>query len=100
MAMSDGKYRPIRAVIAAQAARIPDKTYVHSIEQDQSLTYGDLFRLGNRMAGYFRDRGIKANDRVLLLSENSLEFMAMGILFTELVKVLVSEVTLLILPES
>jgi acyl-CoA synthetase (AMP-forming)/AMP-acid ligase II len=76
MSKNENKYRPIRAVIAAQASRIPDKAYVYSIEQDKSLSYGDLFRLGNRMAGYFRDRGIKANDRVLLLSENSLEFMA------------------------
>jgi len=76
MVIKDDNYRPIRAVIAEQASRIPDKTYVYSIDQDKNLTYGDLFRLGNRMAQYFRDRAIKANDRVLLLSENSLEFMA------------------------
>ena len=76
MAIKDEGYRPIRAVIAEQASRIPDKTYVYSIEQDKNLTYGDLFRLGNRMAQYLRDRGIQANDRILMLSENSVEFMA------------------------
>ena len=69
-------YRPIGAIIAERAARHPDKTYVHSIEQDKSLTYGDLHRLGNRMAGYLGDRGLAANDRVFMLSENSVEFMA------------------------
>ncbi len=76
MAVNCENYRPIRALIAEQAARFPDKTYVYSIEQEKSLTYGELNGLGNRMAQYFRDRGIVANDRVLLLSENSLEFMA------------------------
>jgi acyl-coenzyme A synthetase/AMP-(fatty) acid ligase len=76
MTLNNEKYRPIREVIAAQAARIPDKTYVYSIEQDKTLTFGALDRLGNQMAQYFGDRGIKANDRVLMLSENSAEFMA------------------------
>ncbi|MCZ6813370.1 MAG: class I adenylate-forming enzyme family protein, partial [Alphaproteobacteria bacterium] len=76
MAVKGENYRSIRALIAEQAARFPDKTYVYSIEQEKSLTYGELNGLGNRMAAYFRDRGIVANDRVLLLSENSLEFMA------------------------
>ncbi len=76
MALKDDKYRPLRAVIAEQASRIPDKTYVYSIEQDKNLTYGALFRLGNQMAQYLSDRGIEANDRVLMLSENSVEFMA------------------------
>ncbi|MFB3055231.1 MAG: class I adenylate-forming enzyme family protein, partial [Alphaproteobacteria bacterium] len=76
MAVNCENYRSIRALIAEQAARFPDKTYVYSIEQEKSLTYGELNGLGNRMAAYFRDRGIVANDRVLLLSENSLEFMA------------------------
>jgi len=76
MATAGDRYRPLRAVIAEQASRLADKTYVHSIDQDKSLTYAELFRLGNRMAQYFRDRGIKANDRIVMLSENSVEFFA------------------------
>ena len=76
MATGNDKYRPLRAVIAEQASRNPDKTYVYSIDQDKHLTYGDLFGLGNRMAQYLSDQSIEANDRVLMLSENSVEFMA------------------------
>jgi acyl-CoA synthetase (AMP-forming)/AMP-acid ligase II len=76
MATAGDAYRPLRAVIAEQASRLPDKTYVYAIDQDKSLTYADLYRLGNRMAQYFRDRGIAANDRILMLSENSVEFFA------------------------
>lgn len=76
MPIAGDPYRPLRAVIAEQASRIPDKTYVHSIEQDKNLSFGDLNRLGNRMAQYFRDCGIGANDRIVMLSENSAEFFA------------------------
>jgi acyl-CoA synthetase (AMP-forming)/AMP-acid ligase II len=69
-------YRPIRAIIAEQASLRPDQVYVHAIEQSKDLTYADLHALGNRMAQEFAARGLKANDRVVMLSENSIEFMA------------------------
>ena len=68
-------YRTIHSVIADNAARIPDKVYVHSIDQDKSITYGELYALSNRIAHFLRDKGLKANDRLLLLAENSVEFM-------------------------
>ena len=70
------EYRPMRAVIAARAETVPDRIYVHAIEQDKDLTYGALRRVCNQMAQYFADRGLGANDRVVMLSENSVEFMA------------------------
>lgn len=69
-------YRSIHSVVADNAGRIPDKVYVHCIDQDKSITYGELGALTNRMARYLLDRGIGANDRVLVLAENSVEFMA------------------------
>ncbi len=76
MAAADFVYRPMRRVIAEQARRYGDKTYMHAIDQDKALGYDALCRLGNRMAHFFRDQGLKANDRVLMLSENSIEFVA------------------------
>ncbi len=72
-------YTSIRDLLAGHAQRIPDKTYVHAIDQDKTLSYGALHRLGNRMAQFFRDRGLVANDRILMLAENSVEFMAVFI---------------------
>jgi len=63
-------------VIAEQASLRPDKVYVHAIEQSKDLTFRDLHALGNQMAQEFAARGLKANDRVVMLSENSIEFMA------------------------
>lgn len=76
MAAAAENYRSIRSVLAANAARIPDKPYMHAIDDDKTLTFGALAELANRMAHWFRDRGLTANDRVLMLSENSIEFVA------------------------
>jgi len=71
------EYRPVRRILADQAQAFGDKPYMISIDQnDKVLSYRNLWRLGNRMAYFFRDRGLKANDRILMLSENSAEFLA------------------------
>ena len=74
--MATDGYRTMRSVLAANAARIPDKLYMYAIDQDKKLTFADLHGLTSRMAHVLRDRGIKANDRVLMLSENSIEFVS------------------------
>lgn len=56
--------------------RCPDKTFIHSIEQDKSITHGEMYRLANQIAHFLRDRGFGPNDRVALLSNNSLEHLA------------------------
>jgi acyl-coenzyme A synthetase/AMP-(fatty) acid ligase len=71
------EYKSVRQLVAEQAAAFGDKPYMVSIDQDEKvLSYEDLWRLGNKMAHYFRERGLKANDRVLMLAENSVEFIA------------------------
>ena len=63
-------------IVVRHARERPDAIYVHSIDQDQALTYGELRVLGDRIAALLADRGLRANDRVLLLAENSVEFHA------------------------
>lgn len=62
--------------LEAGSRRFPDKVFLESLDQDRRITYGELYRLANRIAHFLKDRGIGANDRVALLSENSLEQMA------------------------
>ena len=69
-------YRSFHDIVADNARRWPDRTYVHCIDQEKSLTYGQLYELSNRMARFFQGAGLRANDRVLLLSENSVENLA------------------------
>jgi acyl-coenzyme A synthetase/AMP-(fatty) acid ligase len=70
-------YKSVRTLLAEQAATFGDKPYMVSIDQNEkALTYDALYRLGNHMAHFFGERGLKPNDRVLMLSENSVEFVA------------------------
>jgi len=68
--------RSFHEVVAGNAAAWPERVYVHCIDQDKSLTYGQLYGLSNRIARFLRGRGVKANNRVLLLAENSVENLA------------------------
>ena len=53
----------------------PDKIFIHSIEQDSSITYGEALDLFRRMAAKLRIKRYGANDRVALLSGNSIEHL-------------------------
>lgn len=75
--MTHEGYRSFRDIVADNAARWPERPYVISIDQDDKrLTYGQIGPLSNRVAHDLAARGIGARDRVLLLSENSVETMA------------------------
>ena len=54
----------------------PDRVLVHSIEQEKSITRGQMAALSRRIGQYLTARGIAANDRVVLLSGNSIEHLA------------------------
>lgn len=80
--VEDGLYRPFADIIAGHARRHPDKQAVFSIAEDRGLTYGELSRTANRIAAALRERGIGANDRVLVLAGNGLAMVSayLGIL--------------------
>lgn len=67
--------RTIHAWLEAAGARHPDKIFVRSLDQESEITYGDALKLVRRMAHYLAARGFQPNDRVALLSENSLEHL-------------------------
>ncbi|MAJ93288.1 MAG: hypothetical protein CBC23_001715 [Rhodospirillaceae bacterium TMED63] len=58
------------------ALEIPDKVAIHSLNQDKQIRHGDLFQVANRIGRYFEARDIGPNERVALLSNNSLEHLA------------------------
>jgi hypothetical protein len=62
--------------IASAAARDPDKAFIVSADDGRILTYGQLRALSARMATWLRGQGTRANDRVALLSNNSIEHLA------------------------
>ena len=57
------------------ARETPDKLAIRSLDQGKDITHGELFAMANRIGRFYEDRGIVANDRVALLSNNSIEHL-------------------------
>jgi acyl-coenzyme A synthetase/AMP-(fatty) acid ligase len=74
--MDNDTYRSFHDIVRGNAQAWPDRIYVHCIDQGKSITYGQLHRLSNRMARFLKERGFRADDRLLLLAENSVENLA------------------------
>jgi acyl-coenzyme A synthetase/AMP-(fatty) acid ligase len=66
----------LRHWIDRAAAREPDKAFIVSADDSRTLTYGQLRQLTGRIATHLRDKGVGANDRIALLSNNSIEHLA------------------------
>ncbi|MFT5440464.1 MAG: long-chain acyl-CoA synthetase [Alphaproteobacteria bacterium] len=69
----------LRDWIVHNAQRHPDKIFIHSVEQKKSISYGEFQDVANRMAQFLKTRGIGPNDRVAMLSNNSIEHLAVYI---------------------
>jgi len=65
----------LRHWIDRAAARDPDKAFIVSADDGRTLTYGQLRATTGRIAAYLRGQGVGANDRVALLSNNSIEHL-------------------------
>jgi len=71
-------YRPIADLIASGARDHGGQIFVKSIDQSgKELTYTQLLQLTNRIAHFLASRNLGPTDRVLLLSDNSIEFMVL-----------------------
>jgi len=69
----------IRDWIEAAARRFPDKPFIESIAQDKAITFAQFRRLTNQIAQYLKAKGFGPNDRLAMLSNNSIEHLAVYI---------------------
>jgi acyl-coenzyme A synthetase/AMP-(fatty) acid ligase len=65
----------LRQWIDRAAARDPDKAFIVSADDGRDVSYGQLRQTTCRIAAYLHKQGIGANDRVALLSNNSIEHL-------------------------
>lgn len=73
--ISHDTYRTIYALLEENASRFPDKPFVQSIDQKKEMTYGQAYRVCNQIGHFCKQKGFEANDRIVLLGDNSLEFL-------------------------
>ena len=71
------RFRPVSTLLHRNAEADPDKVFLQSVEDGRSLTHAETLALCERFAGCFADRGLSPGDRILVLSENGLEQMAL-----------------------
>jgi long-chain acyl-CoA synthetase len=66
-------YRGVLELLRFHAERNPDRIFLRSIDQDLAMSWREMYQWSNRIARFLTARGIGANDRILVLTENSLE---------------------------
>src|SRR5213595_2017646 len=66
----------LRHWIDRAAARDPEKAFIVAADDERTLSYGQLREVTGRIAAHLRGQGIAANDRIALLSNNSIEHLA------------------------
>ena len=65
----------LRAWIAEAAQRNPNKPWIVCADDGRTVSYGQLRELTGRVAALLQQRGIGPNERVALLSNNSIEHL-------------------------
>ena len=66
-------FESIRSVLLAHKDRHPDKAAIVDLDQEKSITWGELFDAANRVARLLAATGVTKGDRVGLLSDECIE---------------------------
>ena len=53
----------------------PEKTFIFSIDQNINVSYREAYKICCKIGSFLKERKIKANDRIVLLSNNSIEHL-------------------------
>jgi acyl-coenzyme A synthetase/AMP-(fatty) acid ligase len=61
--------------IGRAAARDPDKPWIVCVDDERTVTYGQLRDATRRIGTFLRRRGLSRNDRIALLANNSIEHL-------------------------
>ena len=70
-------YRSIDSLLTEHATRRGDHVYLETVEPVARLTFAELDRLCHRVARWLGELGLRENDRVSILGDNSLAFLVL-----------------------
>ena len=74
--MASSAYTDINTLLEEHARRRPAKVFVESPDQDARITFGEVETLTRRFANFLAAEGVGRGDRISLLSDNSIEALA------------------------
>ena len=69
----------LRDWITKNAHDHPDKVFIKSVDHNISITFGQFKTVCDRMANFLKSRNINANDRIAMLSNNSIQHLCVYI---------------------
>jgi long-chain acyl-CoA synthetase len=69
-------YTDFNTLLEEHARRQPDKIFIESPDQGSFISFGEFEALTRRLANFLAAEGIRAGDRVSILSENGIEALA------------------------
>lgn len=68
------RFRSVAALLRDHAVSRGDKPFIVSVDTEhRAITFGQLWRLSNRLARFLADRGVGKGNRVAVLADNRLE---------------------------
>jgi acyl-CoA synthetase (AMP-forming)/AMP-acid ligase II len=67
------RYRTVADMLRGHASACPDKDFIVAVDQGRAITFGEMWRLSNRMARFLAVRNIPAGGRIAVLTDNRLE---------------------------
>lgn len=70
-------YRSVDSLLTEQASRRGEHVYLKAVEPKARLTFAELDRLCHRVARWLGELGLRENDRVSILGDNSLAFLVL-----------------------
>jgi acyl-coenzyme A synthetase/AMP-(fatty) acid ligase len=71
-----GAYTDVNTLLEEHARRRPDQIFIESPDQGSHITCGEFEALTRRLANLLAAEGVRAGDRVSILSDNGIEALA------------------------
>ncbi len=75
MSLSAGTQMDLNRIMDDLGERFHNKVFVQSIEDGRTITFGQFTEQCNRFGRFLESRGLKAGDRVVLISPNCVEWL-------------------------
>lgn len=75
MYATEEEYRDPNEILNDLGARFSEKTSIESADDGRKITYGQFNEECNRLARFLRSHDVKANDRLVMISPNCIEWL-------------------------
>jgi acyl-CoA synthetase (AMP-forming)/AMP-acid ligase II len=76
MEENQGKYRDVHSIMVQNAERHGAKKFMISLDQNRDISFSEFNRQCNKIANFFKEKGIKKDDAISLVGKNAIETLS------------------------